>query len=359
MKDEQLALFQELTEANGAPGFEGPVREKMKSHLERYSDRLVFDRLGGVFGVKEGPSDAPKVLVAGHMDEVAFMVTQITEKGFIKFQPLGGWWDQVLLAQRVQIMTGQGVIPGVIGSTPPHLLDEDARKKPVQIKQMFIDVGADSREEAEAMGVKPGQPILPATPFTVLAGGKKLLAKAWDNRYGCALAIELMRALQGETLQVNLYSGATVQEEVGLRGAAVAANLVEPDLFFALDAGPAGDTPGVRDGFGRLGDGVLIRIYDRSMILLPGLRDLILDVAEAEKIPYQFFVSQGGTDAGRMHLSGKGVPSAVISIPARYIHSHVSVIHRDDYQAAKQLLTALIRKLNPALIKEIQASQTL
>lgn len=359
MKDEQLALFQELTEANGAPGFEGPVREIMKSHLQRYSDRLISDRLGGVFGVKEGPPGAPRVLVAGHMDEVAMMVTQITEKGFIKFQPLGGWWDQVLLAQRVQIITEQEVIPGVVGSTPPHLLDEDARKKPVQIREMFIDVGADSREEAETIGIKPGQPILPATPFTVMAGGKKLMAKAWDNRYGCALAIELMQALKGESLQVSLYSGATVQEEVGLRGAAVAASLVEPDLFFALDAGPAGDTPGVRDGFGRLGEGVLIRIYDRSMILLPGLRELILDVAETEKIPYQFFVSQGGTDAGRVHLSGKGVPSAVISIPARYIHSHVSVIHRDDYQAAKQLLVALLRRLNPAMIREIQASRTL
>lgn len=359
MQDEQLALFQRLTEALGAPGFEGPVRKIMESELQPYSDRLVGDRLGGVFGVKEASPDAPNVMVAGHMDEVAFMVTQITEKGFLRFQPLGGWWEQVLLAQRVQIVTEQGVVPGVIGSTPPHLLADEARKKPVPIQQMFIDIGADSKEEAEALGVKPGQPVLPDTPFTVLAGGKKLLAKAWDNRYGCALAIELLRELQGETLPINVYSGATVQEEVGLRGAAVAAQLIRPDLFFALDAGPAGDTPGVKDGFGHQGKGVLIRIYDRSMILLPGLRDFLLDVAESENIPYQFFVSQGGTDAGRVHLWGEGVPSAVISIPARYIHSHASIIHRDDYEAAKRLLVALVRRLTPEIIRDLHSSRSL
>lgn len=361
MADEQrLKMFKELTEAPGAPGFEGRVRELMAQYLKPLSDELVTDRLGSIVGKKVGDADGPRVLVAGHMDEVAFMVTQITEEGFLRFQTLGGWWEQVMLAQRVKVYTRSGeAIIGVIGSKPPHILPAEERKKPVKKEDMFIDIGASSKEEAESFGVRPGDVAIPVTPFTVMKNPKLLLAKAWDNRIGCAMAVEVLKRLQATPHPNVVYAGATVQEEVGLRGAAVAAQLIRPDLFFGLDAGPAGDTPGVKDGFGRQGEGVLIRIYDRTMILLPGLRDFLLDVAESENIPYQFFVSQGGTDAGRVHLWGEGVPSAVISIPARYIHSHASIINRDDYEAAKRLLVALIRRLTPEIIRDLQYSRSL
>lgn len=349
-----MELFKKLTEAPGAPGFEHEVRAIMREELSKYADEIIQDNLGSIFGVKHAAENAPKVMVAGHMDEVGFLVTQITENGFIRFQTLGGWWSQVLLAQRVQIITDQGPVIGVVGSLPPHGLTPEQRNKPMQLKNMFIDIGADDKEDVEKIGVRPGQPILPLCPFTPLANEKKIMAKAWDNRYGCGLAIELLKELKNESLPIQLYSGAHVQEEVGLRGAATSANMIKPDLFFALDAGPASDTPGSSgEGFGKLGKGALLRIYDRSMITHKGLRDFILDTAESENIPYQFFISQGGTDAGRVHLSGNGVPSAVIGICSRYIHSHAAIAHVDDIQAAKQLLISLVRKLDRSTIESI------
>ncbi|GGK20163.1 peptidase M28 [Caldalkalibacillus thermarum] len=354
MDQELLHLYKRLTETPGAPGFEHEVRAIMREELSKYSDEIIQDNLGSIFGVKRGEEKGPRIMVAGHMDEVGFMVTHITDEGFIKFQPLGGWWSQVLLAQRVHIITDHGPVEGVVGSIPPHVLSEEQRKKPMEIQKMFIDIGADDKEDAEKIGVRPGQQIVPVCPFTPLANGKKIMAKAWDNRYGCGLAIELLKELQGEQLPNHIFSGATVQEEVGLRGAQTATHLINPDIGFALDAGPANDLPGTTDGFGKIGHGVLLRLYDRSMITHPGLRDFILDIAETEGIPYQFFVSQGGTDAGRIHTSGSGVPSAVIGICARYIHSHAAIAHTDDIMAAKQLLVALVKKLDRNTVELIK-----
>lgn len=354
MNNETMQMFKTLTELQGAAGNEHLVRKYMRNELGKYADDLIQDRLGGVFGVKKG--SGPKVMVAGHMDEVGFMVTQITKNGLLRFQPLGGWWSQVLLAQRVQVMTDNGPITGVISSTPPHNLTPEQRKKPMELKQMLIDIGADDEEDAKQIGIKPGQQIVPIAPFTPMANEKKILAKAWDNRYGCGLAIELLKELQGETLPNKLYSGATVQEEVGLRGAKVAANMINPDIFFALDASPANDMSGDDKEFGHLGKGALLRIFDRSMITHRGMRDFVLDTAETNDIPYQYFISQGGTDAGSVHLSNEGVPSAVVGICSRYIHTHASIIHVDDYAAAKALIVKLVKSLDENTVKHIRAN---
>ncbi len=340
-------LFEALTQAPGAPGFEGSVSQVMESYIARYTDEKIEDNLGGIFGVLRGEQAGPRVMVAGHMDEVAFMVTRITKEGFLKFRPLGGWWDQVLLAQRVEIVTRSGQrIPGVIGSIPPHLLDKKARERLVSIDEMFIDIGAKDAEEVASFGIRPGDSAVPVCPFIEMAGGRRIMTKAWDNRFGCGLAVELLSALQKEAHPNILFSGATVQEEVGLRGAAAAANKIRPDVFFAVDAGPAGDIPGVKDGFGELGGGVLIRIMDGSMILLPGMRDFLLDTAESEGIPYQIYVSPGGTDAGSVHQTGTGVPSAAIGICARYIHSHAAIADKEDLEAARAFLVALVKRLD-------------
>ena len=325
----------------------------MRSELEKYSDEVIQDRLGGIFGVKHGESTGPKVMVAGHMDEVGFMVTQITEKGLLRFQTLGGWWNQVMLAQRVQIMTEHGPVMGVISSIPPHLLSEDDRKKPMDIKNMLIDIGADDREDAKRLGVKPGDSAVPVCPFTPMANEKKIMAKAWDNRYGCGLALELLKELDGESLPNRLYSGATVQEEVGLRGARVAANLIEPDIFYALDASPANDASGDKEAFGQLGKGALLRIHDRTMVTHRGIREFVLDTAESHDIPYQYFISPGGTDAGVVHMSGKGVPSFTVGICSRYIHTSSSIIHVDDYAAAKHLLVELVKSTDQSSLESI------
>ncbi|HWO75431.1 MAG TPA: M42 family metallopeptidase [Bacillus sp. (in: firmicutes)] len=354
MNQETLQLFKTLTELPGAPGNEHAVRAFMKEQLSLYADEVVQDRLGGVFGVKRGNTSGPTVMVAGHMDEVGFMVTSITKNGMIRFQPLGGWWSQVLLAQRVQVITNDGPVYGVIASIPPHLLSDEQRKKPMDIKNMLIDVGADSKEDAEQIGIKPGQQIVPVCDFTPLANPKKIMAKAWDNRYGCGLSIELLKELKGETIPNILYSGATVQEEVGLRGAQTAANMIKPDIFFALDASPANDASGDENEFGQLGKGTLLRIYDRSMVTHRGMREFVLDMAETHSIPYQYFISQGGTDAGRVHTSNEGVPSAVIGICSRYIHTHAAIVHVDDYAAAKELLVKLVKACDQTTVESIR-----
>lgn len=353
MNKETLEMFKTLTELQGVPGDEALVRAFMKKEIEPHADEVIYDNLGGIFGVKHG--EGPKVMVAGHMDEVGFMVTQITENGMIRFQTLGGWWNQVLLAQRVQVMTDQGPIPGVIGSIPPHNLTPAQRKKPMEINNMLIDIGADDLEDAKKLGVKPGQSIVPICPFTPMANEKKILAKAWDNRYGCGLALELLKEVHSDKLPNTLYSGATVQEEVGLRGAQVAANMIKPDIFYALDASPANDMSGSKDEFGHIGKGALLRIFDRTMITHHGMRDFILDTAESNDIPYQYFISQGGTDAGRVHLAQEGVPSAVIGICSRYIHTSSSIIHVDDYAAAKELLVKLVKTTDQSTVDSLRS----
>lgn len=346
--------FAELTQIPGAPAFEHEVRKAMKAHLTKYTEEIIQDRLGGIYGVKRGTDSHPKVLVAGHMDEVAFMVTKITPEGFLRFQTLGGWWSQVLLSQRVDVITRTGKrISGVIGSIPPHLLDDERKNKTTDISQMFIDVGASSEEEVKAWGIRPGDSAVPHFPFVEMEGGRRIMSKAWDNRFGCGAVIEVLRALQDEEHPNTVYLGATTQEEVGLRGASAAVGLIKPDIFIALDAGPAGDIPGVKNGFGKIGKGALIRLFDRSMITLPKMKEFILDTAETEKIPYQYFVSQGGTDAGRVHIMEAGIPSAAIGICARYIHSHASIADKEDIEAAIRLTTALIKRLDRSTFETI------
>jgi len=353
MNEETLGLFRTLTEMRAVPGHEKELRKYVESQLAACTDELVRDRLGSIFGVFRGDEQGPRIMVAGHMDEVGLMVSAITDNGMIKFVTLGGWNAQTMLAQRMEIVSDNGPVIGVIGSTPPHLLDDASRSKVVDVKSMFIDIGADSREEVFSYGIRPGQAIVPVCPFTPMANPKKIMAKAWDNRYGVGLAIERARELKGKKHPNVVYAGATVQEEVGLRGARTAANLVQPDLFLALDASPAADATGDRNAMGQLGKGALLRIQDPGMITHRGLAEFIRETAEDGSIKYQYYFSQGGTDAGQVHLSGIGVPSAVIGLPARYIHTAASIMHIDDYAAAKELLFALVQKLDKSAFESI------
>ncbi|QQE75578.1 M42 family metallopeptidase [Brevibacillus composti] len=351
----QWELWKRLTEAPGVSGFEEPVRAIMREYIESCTEEIVMDRLGSIFGVMRGDEKGPRIMAAGHLDEVGFMVTGISEKGFLSFQPVGGWWGQVLLAQRVRVITPAGAVEGVISSIPPHVLSDDQRNRPMDVRNMYIDIGADSGEEARKAGIRPGQQIVPVCPLTPMLNPRRVMAKAWDNRYGCSLAVELAKELKERPDHPNVvYVGATVQEEVaGMRGAKTAAELINPDLFFALDASPAGDIPGVRDGSGKLGGGVLMRLYDPSYIMPTNLRDFLISICEEENIPYQIYIGKGGTDAKVVQYHGIGVPSAVIGIPSRYIHSHAAIIDRDDYEAAKRLLIAAVRKLDKSTYESI------
>ncbi|WP_099221328.1 M42 family metallopeptidase [Listeria costaricensis] len=354
MEKHTLEMFKTLTELPGASGDEWRVRNYIREQIAPVTDEIVEDGLGGIFGLRKGATEGPRVLVAAHMDEVGFMVTQITEQGLLRFQTLGGWNPQVLQAQRVQVMTKNGPIVGVIASVPPHLLSDEEKAKPTPPSKLLIDIGADSKEDAEKIGIRPGQFIVPVAAFTPLANPKKIMAKAWDNRYGVGLAIELLKEIHGEKLPNTLYAGANVQEEVGLRGAGVSTHMIQPDIFFALDASPANDIAGAKDQFGRIGEGFLLRIFDRTMVTHRGMREFLLDTAESKQIPYQYFVSPGGTDAGKVHTSLSGIPSAVIGVPARYIHSTNSILHVDDYAAAKEMLLTVIRTLDKSTFESIK-----
>lgn len=355
--DETLKMLKELTDASGVPGFEREVREVIRKYVEPYA-KVETDHLGSIVAKKQGTSSSPRIMLSGHMDEIGFMVKYITEKGFIKFTPLGGWFDQVLLAQRVIVKTRKGDIPGVIGSKPPHILDPEARKKVVERKDMFIDIGASSAEEAKEWGVRPGDPIVPVSEFTVMKNPDLLMAKAWDDRLGCAFFIDVIKALANADHPNTVYGVGTVQEEVGLRGAKTSAHLVDPDICFALEVGIAGDVPGVEktEAQEELGKGPVILVYDRTLIPNARLRDLVVDTAEENGIPYQFDAMEGGgTDAGMVHLHEEGVPSLVIGVPTRYIHSHAGIINRKDYENAVKLMTAVIRKLDKDTVDWIRS----
>jgi endoglucanase len=353
--DNKLAFLQELSEVAGVSGFESRIKKLLTAKLSSVAE-VSGDKIGSVIFKKQGTAAGPKIMVASHMDEIGFMVKTITKEGFIRFTPIGGWWEQVMLGQRVTVLTAKGDIPGVIGSKPPHILTSEERSKVVQKKDMYIDISAADDEEAKEWGVRPGDIIAPWSPFAVMANEKFLLGKAWDNRIGCAVMADVLEALQEEEHQNTVYGVGTVQEEVGLRGAKTSVGAVSPDIAFAMDTCIAGGTPGVTDeqASAKLGKGVGICFYDARMLPHVKLRDFVIGIAEEQHIPYQLhFTEGGGTDAGLIHLHQDGVPSLALSIPTRYIHSHNSIIHRDDYEAAVKLLVAVIRQLDSAQYEKL------
>ena len=354
MNQRSIELLRELTQADAIPGHEAEVRQIFQSRLEGVGE-IQKDRLGSIFCTKQGRADKPRILLDSHTDEVGFIVQRVTRAGYVKFLTVGGWWAHTLLAQRVNILTKQGKVPGVIGSTPPHLLSGGSREKVMDIKDLYIDIGAESGEQAaEEYGVQPGCPIAPYGPFMPMKNPKLFSAKAFDNRVGVGLVIETLQQL-GEHPNTVIGTG-SVQEEVGLRGARTAALAIEPDMAIVLEGPPADDLPGSDSDAmqGKLGGGVQIRLYDPSMIANPRLCELVIETAKAHEIPHQIAVrTSGGTDAGAIHQVGRGVPSIVLGVPTRYIHSHVSIINIDDYQAALELMLHLIPRLDDSTVNAL------
>lgn len=346
--DSTERLLKELTEITGISGYEKDVAKAIAKHMRPIS-KVSYDKLGSIICRKEGKAKAPRVMLAAHMDEVGFLVKQITKEGYIKFIPIGGWWSHVILGQRVVIRTRKGEVVGVVGSKPPHELEDEERKKVVEIKDMHIDVGAARDFDIQkSLGVRVGDPIVPWSPFMMMANPRTYLAKAWDDRIGCAIMIDVLRQLTKASHPNSVSAVGTVQEEVGLRGATTSAAVVDPDVAFALEVSIAHDTPGFGpDDAEALGNGPAILVYDRSMIPNRNLLDLALDVAAKHKIPYHLAsVDKGGTDTGKIHMNKAGVPSLVIGVATRYIHSHIGIIHRDDYDNAVKLVTEIVRVLD-------------
>lgn len=355
---EQLAWLQRFTETCGVSGFEGPMKQLMRERLADFED-VSYDKLGSVVFTKRAAVDgAPKIMLASHMDEIGFLVKYITKEGFLRFTCLGGWWEQVMLSQRVIVHGSKGDLVGVIGSKPPHILPAEERTKIVQKRDMYIDIGAVDEAHARELGVFEGCPVTPDVKMAVMGDGKTLVGKAWDNRIGCAVMADVMDNVRASGSPNTVYGVATVQEEVGLRGAQTSANMLQPDVAFVLDTCVAGGTPGVADDIAPavIGKGIAITIFDASMIPNTALRDFAFETAKELGIPTQISISEGGgTDGGRIHLSGNGVLTLTFSVPTRYIHSHQSVIHMDDYLNAVKLITAMVERLDAAKYQELLA----
>ncbi len=355
MRDDAISLLKELTEAHGVPGSEDAVRAIFRRRLEGQG---VFstDRLGSMACEAQGPEGGPRVLVAGHFDEVGFAVQNITPRGFLKITGLGGWWTHTMVAQRVRILTRTGrEILGIIGSTPPHFLTDGQKDKLMTMDQLCIDIGASSREEAEEWGVNLGDPVAPFSEFTVMANQDLFVSKAFDNRCGVAAAIQSMQMLADSPrpLACTLIAAGSVQEEVGCRGAQTLGDLTRPDVALVMEGTPADDTHGMdlADSQGRLGRGVQIRVLDPTAIMNRRLVNFVTDTAIGEGIPHQLAVRKsGGTDARSFQLIDTGVPCVVLGVPARYIHSHNSIIDIKDYLSAVHLVCAVVKRLDAAAV---------
>jgi putative aminopeptidase FrvX len=336
-------LLQKLSNAHGVSGCEGSVSEIIQKELKSSVDEIMSDTLGNLIAVRRG--DGFSVMLAAHMDEIGLMVKYIDEKGFLRFVTLGGWYAPTLYNQRVVLYGGKTPVYGVVGGKPPHVMDDEERKKPLKTEDMFIDIGVNSPEEAKSMGIGVGTPITMDRELTHLAGSR-VTGKAFDNRVGVT---QLIRTMQQLDTPHTVYAVCTVQEEVGLKGARTSAFTLDPDCAIALDVTIPGDHPGIekKQSSLEMGKGAGITIVDssgRGLIASRAMVDWLKDAAEQHQIPYQLEVGAGGTtDATAIYLTKGGIPSTTVSVPTRYIHSPVEVVDLKDIESSVALLVQAMK----------------
>lgn len=350
-KDSVYGLLTKLCGIVSPSGFEDEIREVIIEELEPYADELWVDSLGNVIAVRRGGGEG-RLMIAGHMDEIGLMVRHVTKNGFLKFTPIGGWTSRVLPGQRVLVRARNGkLIRGVVGSKPPHIMKPEESKQVIPIEELFIDIGASSREEVEKLGITVGSVIVIDRDVARLGNEDVVAGRAFDDKVGVTVMIEAFKAL--ENPKVDVYAVATVQEEVGLKGARVAAYSISPDVGIALDVTVASDIPGVDESMQitALGKGPAIKVMDgksgSGLIAHPAVRETLIQVAEKNGIPYQLEVLIGGTtDAAIIQLTKEGVPAGTISIPTRYLHSPVETLNLNDVVNAVKLLKAFAEYIN-------------
>jgi len=344
--DRSIELLRSLSEAAGPPGAEDEVRAIVHRTLDG-AGSIRHDRLGSLLCEKRGSSDTPRVVLDSHLDEVGFMVQSISPEGKLALVALGGWWGHVLLGQRVDVLTANGPVPGVIGATPPHFLSPEERQTVLALDKMYVDVGASAAGEVEALGVQVGDPVVPHTSFRAMAVDGIVSGKAFDDRVGVCLMCETMLALGDRDHPNTVIGVGAVQEELGSRGAGTASELTRPDVAIVLEGTPADDLPGQSDRQGALGRGPQVRLFDPTAVPNRRLVQFVREVARDAGVAVQLAVRRtGGTDAATIHRSGAGVAAVVIGVPVRYIHSHVSLLQWSDYLAARRLVLELVARLD-------------
>lgn len=352
-----LKLIKEMTLAKGISGYEKEASRVMKSYLKDCTDTIEYDVLGSIVGIKKGTQDV-KFLLTGHIDEIGFVVKEIDKNGYIKVSPVGGWMGQNLPATLMTITTREGKdFTGVFGSFAPHGKTLEERNKVVDPKDAFIDIGVKDKQEAKDLGIRVGDPITPKSEFNVLANEKYIMSKAFDDRIGACVIVDVLRNLKDENTKASIYGAGTVQEEVGLRGAKTVAQMVKPDVAIAIDVTFSKDGPG-ETGDVKLGCGAVLSVMDGSVIAHTGLLQEMEAICKEEGINFELdMLAAGGTDSGELSKVESGVVNMTLSLPSRYMHSHHTIVHQDDYDATVKLLTAFIRKLDRDLVDKMIASK--
>ena len=342
---DSYALLEKLCNIPGIPGFEDEVREAIADIVKPYVDDLRVDTLGNLVATRRGKTGF-KLMLDAHMDEIGFMVQHIDGDGFIRFAPIGGWDARLLPSHAMTIITRERKrIEGAIGTRPPHILKPADREKVIQIEELFLDVGATSKQEVLDWGVRVGDPIVISYPFRRI-GRDTAMGKALDDRAGCAVIIKTLEALQGQEIDATIVAAFVIAEERGLIGARTASFHIEPDMAIALEGTVAADYPGVspQGQPSGQGKGPAITVADNGFIVPRKMVMALERAAEQAGIPYQTKVpTYGGTDAGAIHQSRGGVLAGVISVPCRYIHSPFSTCRLSDFDNTWKLLAAFCK----------------
>jgi putative aminopeptidase FrvX len=354
-QDQTAMLLQRLADAPGPPGFEEPVRKIMLEAMKPYVGSIKYDGLGSVIATQG--TTGPRIMVDAHMDELGGVIRRITPRGLLTMQMLGGWLDQALVDQRWIIIGSKGPVHAVTGIRDAHVVPAEERTRVYPRDSLFLDVGALTEAEVHAMGVEPGDPVVPDAPFTILNGTGNYLGKGWDDRAGCAVVIEVMKRLAALPHANQIVYALTTQEEVGLRGAHTASEMVKADIGIALEAGVTGDVFGGRpeESQEKLGSGPGLFIYNNSQLPNRKFTQLVKDTAAASKLPLQFDLVTGyGDDSAEIQKSNGGVPTVCLLVPVRYTHAHNGIMNRRDFDQTVDLLVALLQKLDAAAVQKIR-----
>ncbi len=353
LNKERFELFKEFVETVAPSGHENNMLHLLDKKYKELCDEVLYDNLGGIVAHKKSKcKDAPKVLVLAHMDEVALHVAKINSDGSLAISDVrSSIWEQTLMTSQVYVQTYENkLIQGVIGTIPPHMLTPELRSKPMGISMMCVDIGTKSYEETIKLGINIFDPIVVKGDLVELNDGSRLLGKAFDDRIGCLAGYEALKELQNIDLDIDLYVGASVQEELGCIGAGPITNLVKPDFCIIVDCSPASDLGVANPTNGAIGNGILARVCDGSMIAVRELINYQIEIAKNINAKYQYYISRGGTDAGVVHKSLEGVLTLTNCICARNIHTNSTVIDVQDYEDCKNVLVAILKDLNKAKI---------
>ena len=355
-QDPTVQLLQLLSDAPGPPGFEEPIRKIMVERMTPLTEHLSYDGLGSV--IASQGSSGPRVMIDAHMDELGAVVRRITPDGYLTMQMLGGWLDEALVDQRWIIIGTKGPVRATSGIRDAHLAPADERGKLINTHDaIFLDVGAKNADEVRQLGVAPGDPIVPDAPFAVLNGTQNYMGKGWDDRVGCAIILEAMSRLAKSAHPNQVFYAATVQEEIGLRGAHTAAEIIKPDVGIALEAGVTRDVPGVRpeEAQEALGGGPGLFLFNSSQLPNRNFVALARQTAREKSIPLQDeLIVIYGDDAAEIQKSNGGAPTITLVVPTRYTHAHNGIINRADYDRTVELLVGIIQHLDAATVKQLR-----